>query len=124
MRPRHNTLTPQELEIMKLVWQRGAATVRDVYEALLERRKIAYTTVMTMMKILETKGYLKKRRQDRAFLYRAAHPKNQIIGGMIREFIDRVFNGSAEPLLVHLVKSRHLSEKDLQKIARMVKESE
>jgi predicted transcriptional regulator len=124
MRPRHNTLTPQELEIMKLVWQRGTATVRDVYEALLERRKIAYTTVMTMMKILETKGYLKKRRQDRAFLYRPAHPKNQIIGGMIREFIDRVFNGSAEPLLVHLVKSRHLSEKDFQKIARMVKESE
>ena len=124
MRPKHNTLTPQELEIMKLVWQRGAATVRDVYEALLERRKIAYTSVMTMMKILETKGYLKKRRQDRAFLYRPAHPKNQIIGRMIREFIDRVFNGSAEPLLVHLVKSRHLSEKDLQKIARMVKESE
>ena len=124
MRPKHTTLTPQELEIMKLVWQRDTATVRDIYEALLERRKIAYTTVMTMMKILETKGYLKKRRQDRAFIYRPAHPKNQVIGGMIREFIDRVFNGSAEPLLVHLVKSRHLSEKDLQKIARMVEESE
>ncbi|HKE34945.1 MAG TPA: BlaI/MecI/CopY family transcriptional regulator [Candidatus Acidoferrum sp.] len=124
MRPRHNTLTPQELEIMKLVWQRGAATVRDVYEALLERRKIAYTSVMTMMKILETKGYLKKRRQDRAFLYRPAHSKNQIIGGMIREFIDRVFNGSAQPLLVHLVKSRRLREKDLQKIVRLVEESE
>jgi len=124
MRPKHTTLTPQELEIMKLVWQRGEATVRDVYEALLERRKIAYTTVMTMMKILEAKGYLKKRRQDRAYLYRPAHPKNQVIGGMIREFVDRVFNGSAEPLLVHLVKSRHLSEKDLQKIARMVEESE
>jgi predicted transcriptional regulator len=124
MRPKHNTLTPQELEIMKLVWQRGAATVRDVYEALLERRKIAYTTVMTMMKILETKGYLRKRRQDRAFLYRPAHPKNQIIGGLIREFIDRVFNGSAEPLLVHLVRSRHLRERDLQKIVRMVEESE
>jgi len=108
---------------MKLVWQRGAATVRDVYEVLLERRKIAYTTVMTMMKILETKGYLKKRRQDRAFLYRPAHPKNQIIGGMIREFIDRVFNGSAEPLLVHLVKSRQLREKDLENIVRMVEES-
>ncbi len=124
MRPKHTTLTPQELEIMKLVWQRGDATVRDVYEALLGRRKIAYTTVMTMMKILEEKGYLKKRRQERAFLYRPTQPKNQVIGGMIREFIDRVFNGSAEPLLVHLVKSRHLSEKDLRKIARMVEESE
>src|SRR6201984_3616092 len=108
MRPKHNTLTPQELEIMKLVWQRGSATVRDVYEALLDRRKIAYTSVMTMMNILETKGYLKKRRQDRAFLYRPAHPHNQVIGGMIREFIDRVFNGSAETLFVHLVRSRHL----------------
>jgi BlaI family penicillinase repressor len=123
MRPRHATLTPQELEIMKLVWERDSSTVRDVYEALLERRKIAYTTVMTMMKILETKGYLKKRRQDRAFLYRPAHPKSQVIGGMIREFIDRVFNGSAEPLLVHLVKSRRLREKDLEKIVRMVEET-
>jgi BlaI family transcriptional regulator, penicillinase repressor len=123
MRPRHATLTPQELEIMKLVWERDSATVRDVYEALLERRKIAYTTVMTMMKILETKGYLKKRRQDRAFLYRPAHPKSQVIGGMIREFIDRVFNGSAEPLLVHLVKSRRIREKDLEKIVRMVEET-
>jgi BlaI family penicillinase repressor len=123
MRPKQSTLTPQELEIMKLVWQRDTATVRDVYEALLERRKIAYTTVMTMMKILETKGYLKKRRQDRAFLYRPAHPKSQVIGGMIREFIDRVFNGSAEPLLVHLVKEHQLRDKDLQKIMRMMKES-
>ena len=107
---------------MKLVWQRNSATVRDVYEALLERRKIAYTTVMTMMKILETKGYLKKRRQDRAFLYRPTHPKNRVIGGMIREFIDRVFNGSAEPLLLHLVRTRQIREKDLQAIARMIEE--
>jgi BlaI family penicillinase repressor len=123
MRPKHNTLTPQELEIMKLVWLRETATVRDIYEALLDKRKIAYTTVMTMMKILETKGYLKKRRQDRAFIYRPAHPKSQVIGGMLREFIDRVFNGSAEPLLVHLVQSRQIREKDLQKIVRMIEET-
>ena len=108
---------------MKLVWQSGSATVRDVYEALLERRRIAYTTVMTMMKILETKGYLKKRRQDRAFIYSPTRPKNQVIGGMVREFIDRVFSGSAEPLLVHLVKSRRLRERDLQKIVRLVEEA-
>ncbi len=109
---------------MKLVWQRDAATVRDIYETLLERRKIAYTTVMTMMKILETKGYLKKRRQDRAFVYRPARPKSQVIAGMLREFIDRVFNGSAEPLLVHLVKSRQIRQKELQKITRMIEEIE
>jgi BlaI family transcriptional regulator, penicillinase repressor len=123
MRPKHTTLTPQELEIMKLVWERDTATVRDIYEALLKRRKVAYTTIMTMMKILETKGYLTKHRQDRAFVYQPAHPKSQVIGGMIREFVDRVFNGAAEPLLVHLVKSRRLSEKDLQKIIRMVEET-
>src|SRR6201997_3629171 len=123
MRPKHTTLTPQELEIMKLVWQRDSATVRDVYEAVLERRKIAYTTVMTMMKILETKGYLKKRRQDRAFIYSPVQPKNQVIGGMIREFIARVFHGSAEPLLVHLVQAHHIREKDLQKIVRMIQEA-
>jgi BlaI family transcriptional regulator, penicillinase repressor len=122
MRPKHTTLTPQELEIMKLVWQRETATVRDIYEALLEHRRIAYTTVMTMMKILETKGYLKKRRRERAFIYRPAHTKNQVIGGMLSEFIDRVFNGSAEPLLLHLVKTRHIREKDLQKMARMIEE--
>jgi len=123
MRPKHATLTPQELEIMKLVWERDSATVRDVYEALLKQRKIAYTTVMTMMRILETKGHLKKRRRDRAFVYQPVRPQNQVIGGMIREFIDRVFNGAAEPLLVHLVKSGRVDEKDLQKIIRMVEET-
>lgn len=108
---------------MKLVWQREDPTVRDIYEALLRRRKIAYTTVMTVMNTLETKGYLSKRRQDRAFIYRPTRPRNQVIGGMIREFIDRVFNGSAEPLLVHLVKDRRIRDKDLQKIVRMIEES-
>jgi BlaI family transcriptional regulator, penicillinase repressor len=122
MRPKQSTLTPQELEIMKLVWERECATVRDIYEALLERRKIAYTTVMTMMKILESKGYLKKRRQDRAFIYRPADKKEKVIGKMIREFMDRVFNGSAEPLLVHLVKGKHIREKDLKKVRQMMEE--
>src|SRR5215475_2915118 len=123
MRPKHTTLTPQELEIMKLVWQLEDSTVRDIYEALLKRRRIAYTTVMTTMNTLETKGYLKKRRQDRAFTYRPSRPQNLVIGGMIREFIDRVFNGSAEPLLVHLVKDRRIRRQDLEKIARMIEES-
>jgi BlaI family transcriptional regulator, penicillinase repressor len=124
MRPRSKTLTGQELEIMKIVWERERVTVRDVYEALLERRKVAYTTVMTMMKILERKGFLKKSQEDRAYLYRAAQPKRQVIGVMVREFINRVFNGSAEPLLVHLVEEHHLSAKDLEEIARLRKKQE
>ncbi|HLH18726.1 MAG TPA: BlaI/MecI/CopY family transcriptional regulator [Bryobacteraceae bacterium] len=123
MRSRSTTLTGQELEIMKIVWERENATVRDVYEALLERRKVAYTTVMTMMKILEEKGYLKKKQSDRAYVYRPAQPKAQVIGAMVREFVNRVFNGSAEPLLVHLVQEHGLSQKDLEEIAKLRRKS-
>jgi len=104
---------------MKIVWERESATVRDVYEALLERRKIAYTTVMTMMKILEQKKYLKKTQTERAYLYRPAQPKGRVVGDMVREFVDRVFNGSAAPLLVHLVKEHDLSPQELDEIARL-----
>ena len=104
---------------MKVVWERDSATVRDVYETLLERRKVAYTTVMTMMKILEQKQYLKKSQADRAFVYRPAQPKRQVIGDMVRDFVNRVFNGSAEPLLVHLVEEHNLSREDLEEIARL-----
>jgi len=112
-------LTEQELEIMKIVWERDKTTVRDVYEKLLERRKVAYTTVMTMMKILENKKYLKKTLADRAYVYRPAQPKGQVIGDMVREFVNRVFNGSAEPLLVHLVDQHGLSSEELEEIARL-----
>jgi BlaI family transcriptional regulator, penicillinase repressor len=121
MRPKTPTLTEQELEIMKIVWERDRTTVRDVYESLLERRKIAYTTVMTMMNILEQKKYLRKSATDRAYIYRPAKPKQQVIKGMVKEFVDRVFNGSAEPLLVHLIEDRRLINKDLDEIAHMIR---
>ncbi len=116
-------MTEQELEIMKIVWRLEKATVRDVYEALLERRKIAYTTVMTMMKILEQKQYLKKTQEDRAYVYKPTRPKQQVIRGMVREFVDRVFNGSAQPLLLHLVEDRRLTEMELREIERAISEA-
>jgi predicted transcriptional regulator len=124
MRPVSRTLTPQELEIMKVVWARSQVTVRDVYETLRERRQIAYTTVMTMMKILETKGHLKKRRENRANVYRPTRPERVVLRGMVREFLDRVFGGAVEPLLVHLVEDRRLSEDELDELIRRIKESE
>jgi predicted transcriptional regulator len=124
MTTRIRPLTLQELEIMKVVWDLQTATVRDVYEALLRRRKIAYTTVMTMMNILETKKYLRKRAQDRAYVYQAARPRSQVIKAMVRDFVDRVFNGSAEPLLIQLVKDHRLSKKELEDLARTIEEAE
>src|SRR5215469_557930 len=119
MRPRSATLTGQELEIMKIVWQRESVTVRDVYETLLERRKVAYTTVMTMMKILEQKKYLKKNQSERAYVYRPTQPQRQVLADMVKEFVNRVFNGSAEPLLVHLVETHDLTKEDLEEIAKL-----
>jgi predicted transcriptional regulator len=124
MRSPSPTLTPQELEIMKVVWPLGQATVRDVYEALRARRQIAYTTVMTMMKILEDKGHLRKRQVERAYVYRPAQPEQRMMRSMVREFVDRVFDGSATPLLVQLVKDRRLTEKERREIARLLKEAE
>src|SRR5919106_275186 len=121
MRSRTGTLTEQELEIMKIVWRREQATVRDVYEELLKHRKVAYTTVMTMMKILENKKHLKKTQEDRAYVYRPTKPKDQVLGGMVREFVNRVFNGSSEPLLMHLIEDSNLTQKELDDIARMIR---
>ncbi len=121
MRPAKPTLTEQELEIMKVIWKLDTATVRQVYETMLEHRRIAYTTVMTMMNILEQKGYLKKQQAERAYVYQPAQPQKQVIRSMVREFLDRVFNGAAEPLLAHLVEDRRLTETDLEEIRRTIK---
>jgi predicted transcriptional regulator len=122
MRPKKDTLTDQELEIMKIVWRRGSATVREVYEELLQRRKIAYTTVMTMMGILEQKGRLKKTAVDRAYVYRPAQPQRQVVGGMVRDFVKRVFDGSAKPLLVHLLENKEIGPDELEEIRKLIKE--
>jgi len=121
MRARTPTLTENELEIMKIVWELERATVRAVYETILKRRRVAYTTVMTMMKILETKRYLKKTQEDRAYVYRPSEPKQSVIRSMVSDFVNRVFNGSAEPLLVHLVAEEGLTEKELAEIARLAR---
>jgi BlaI family penicillinase repressor len=124
MRTPTPTLTPQELAIMKEVWRLENATVRDIYEQLRERRDVAYTTVLTMMKILEQKGYVKKNRAERAFVYRATRPRQQVLGGMVREFIDRVFDGASRPMLLHLVKETKLNDKERRALLRAIEEGD
>jgi predicted transcriptional regulator len=116
----NGTLTPQELAIMKVVWRLDEATVRDVYEAFREKRTIAYTTVMTMMKILDAKGYLKKTLVDRAHVYKPVKPRQQVVGAMVKDFIDRVFDGAPDGLLVHLARDNGLSEKQRKAVKRML----
>ena len=121
MRPKATVLTEQELEIMKVVWRSESVTVRDVYEDLLERRKVAYTTVMTMMRILEDKGYLSRESDAKASVYRPTKPKETVVGGMVSDFLNRVFEGSAKPLLLHLVDNREISAKEVDEIAKLLK---
>ena len=109
---------------MKVVWRLEKATVRDVHDALRQKRPVAYTTVMTMMKILEEKGYLKKVLVDRAHVYRPAKPRQQVVGGMVRDFVDRVFDGAAGSLLVHLAKDGRLSDKQRRMVEKLLEEAE
>ena len=123
MKNKTRTLTEQELEIMKVVWERRTVTVRDVYEALRERKTVAYTTVMTMMNILEGKGHLVKRPEGRAYVYEPSQARTQVIGGMVEDFVDRVFDGAAQPLVLSLLRERKLSKRDLEEISRLIEET-
>jgi predicted transcriptional regulator len=121
LKPRKVGLTDLELEIMKVIWERNSATVREVYEALLAHRKIAYTTVLTMMGVLEHKGRLKKQAGERAYIYQPTEPRDEVVGSMVTDFIKRVFNGSAKPLLVHLAESREIQQEHLDEISELLK---
>ena len=121
-KPAQPLLTPHELEIMQIVWDRPEATVRDVYEEIRQRRKIAYTTVMTLMQILEKKGHLKKSAAERRHVYRAARPRRHTVSALLKDFMDRVFNGSAKPLLVHLVSEGRLSKSEIEELRQLLKE--
>ena len=102
---------------MQVVWDRGAVTVREVYEAFRERRPVAYTTVLTTMRILDQKGHLDVSRAARAHVYRARSTREGVLQAMVRHFVDRVFGGAAEPLVQHLVRDKRLTADDLRDIA-------
>ena len=114
----------RELAIMKVVWKLGDASVREVYETLRKERPVAYTTVMSMMGTLEGKGYLKKRADGRAFRYRPARPEQRVISGMVREFVDRVFDGASRPLLAPLVSEGRLTDEEREELRRLIDEAE
>ena len=105
---------------MKVIWPREQATVREVYDDLRSRRAIAYTTVQTMMNVLETKGHLARQAGERAHVYTPVRPQQTVVRSMVREFVDRVFDGSSRPLLVHLLKDRRLSARDRRDLQQLI----
>jgi len=107
---------------MKVIWPGGQATVREVYDELRSRREIAYTTVQTMMNVLEAKGHLQKTAGLRAQSYAPTRPQQQVLRGMVREFVARVFDGSARPLLLHLIKDASLSSRERRALEQLLKD--
>ena len=109
---------------MKVVWRHQRATVRDVYETIRKTRSIAYTTIMTMMRILEEKGHLKKSLVDRAHVYTSSAPRQQAVTALVREFLDRVFDGTPDALLLHLAKDNTLTSAQRRLIKQVLENAD
>jgi BlaI family transcriptional regulator, penicillinase repressor len=112
-------LTALELQIMQVIWRLGPSNVGAVQEGLEQR--LAYTTVQTMLNILEKKGKLKRRLRGRAFEYSAVVTEARASSHAVRDLVDRMFGGSSEELVMSLIKSKQL---DAKKIAELTKRLE
>jgi predicted transcriptional regulator len=110
-------MTELELEIMNIVWDRGEVTVRQVHDSLSERR-VAYTSVITMLANLEGKGLLEKAVGERAYAYRATRPRDEVIEEIVADFVGRVFQGSAVALVQHLVDNGSINLDQVEEIIR------
>ncbi len=111
-------LPKSELEILRIVWELGEATVRQVLERLPADRELDFWTVQTYLRRLEAKAYLEKRREGRSNVYRAAVKPNSVVSEVLEDFVDRVFDGEAFPLLQHLIHDRGLSSDEIDELQR------
>ena len=117
-------LTPLELEIMKVLWDTGPATVQAVQGRLPGQPRLAYTTVQTMLNILHRKGKVDRALKQRAYEYRATLSRHRAARQTIRDVVDRLFGGSAESLVMSLVESRQLSPERLAELTRLVEQAQ
>jgi len=111
-------MTELELEIMNIIWDRGEVTVRQVHDALSERRGVAYTSVITMLAVLEGQGLLEKAVGEQSYGYRAARPREEVVEEIVADFLSRVFNGSAVSLVQHLVHNGSINLDQVEEIVR------
>jgi BlaI family penicillinase repressor len=112
--PNQAGLTKLELRIMQAIWKRGGGTVSEVQTEL--DPPLAYTTVQTMLNILERKGKLKRDRQGRAYVYAARVTEAKALGQQLRDLVDRMFGGSSEELVMSLLKTRQIDAKKLAEL--------
>jgi predicted transcriptional regulator len=110
-----------ELQIMNVVWSRGKATVYEVKDDLSQGRKPAYSTILTMMRKLEAKGYLKHDVDDRTYVYESTISRKTVRHGLLGDLVDRLFEGSSSLLLTSLVEQDRISDEELGEIKKLFK---
>src|SRR6476619_5529442 len=117
-RSKSEHLTPLELEIMHVLWETGSANVQTVQQKL--KRDLAYTTVQTMLNILHKKGKAKRTLKDRAYFYKPAVSRKQVVSKHVIDVVDRLFGGSAESLVMSLLETKHLTPAKLARLQRLI----
>jgi predicted transcriptional regulator len=115
-----NALTKLELQIMQVIWKRGPSNVSAVQEGL--EQELAYTTVQTMLNILQRKGKLKRELRGRAFEYSATVTEAKALGHAVKDLVDRMFGGSSEDLVMSLIKSRQIDAKKIAELSKRLEE--
>ena len=121
---RRNTLTEDELRIMRIVWQRGECLVSDVVAAMPKEAPLAYTSVLTTIRVLEQKGYVKHREMGRAFLYSACVAEEDASRSEVRHTLDRFFGSSRERLMLSLLGDGEISEAELARLKQAIQAAE
>ena len=112
--------TKSELEILKVLWQLGPATVRQVRDALAPVRDLAYTSVMTMMTIMTGKGYVTRTKDGRTFVYRSIYREEKASRNMLQDVVDRLFGGSTTAVMQHLLETSDLDDEELKQIRSLI----
>ena len=121
-RPKAETPTPAELEILQVLWDRGRGTVRDVLDVLSSRRERAYTSIMNLLNIMVDKGLVVREPQGRAFVYKASKARENTVGRIVRDVLGRVFSGSASSLVAHVLDQSKPGKEELAEIRRTIEE--
>jgi len=116
--------TASELEILRVLWGRGPSTVREVHEALSEKKSLGYTTVLKLLQIMTTKGTVRRNETQRAHVYEACLPAEQTKRQIAGDMLQRVFEGSASQLMMHALAGNRASRDEIQEIRRMLDEYE
>lgn len=116
--------TDGELEILRVLWQRGPSTVREVYETIAETKPTGYTTVLKLMQIMAEKGLVKRDETERAHVYEARAAQEQTQTQMVSDLVERVFDGSAMKLVMHALSTKAASAEELDQIRRILDEYE